>query len=101
MGTVLTTGAVGIWTTFLMSRMFGKTNTPKKGMTGIKIVEMRVTIRAKNGTEGKIQSEAEAVGGITGIEVGRGTRTGEAEAQDDIMIVTGMTDEGQEHMGAS
>lgn len=98
MGTVLTTGAVETWTTFLMSRMFGKTNTPKKGMTGIKIVETRVTIRAKNGTEGKIQSEVEAVGGITGIEVGRGTRTGEAEAQDDIMIVTGMTDEGQEHI---
>lgn len=81
-----------------MSRMFGNTNMPKKEMTGIKIVEMRVKIRAKNGTERKIQSEAEAaLGGIAGIEVGRGdlgTRTGEAEAQDDIMIMTGMTDEG-------
>lgn len=77
-------------------------NTPKKGTTGIKIVEMGVTIRAKNGTEGKIQSGTEAaLGGIAGIEVGRrdlGTRTGEAEAQDGIMIMTGMTNEGQEHI---
>lgn len=99
MGTVLIAGAVGTRVTFLMSRMLGKTNVPKKRMTDIKIVETIIKIKAGNGIEGKILSQAEAApGGMVGIEVGRGdlgTRMEEAEAQDDIVIMIGMAGEGQ------
>lgn len=77
---------------------------PKKKMTdvttGTKIVKTRVEIGTENDIEGKIQNEAETMpGGMAVIEVGKGdlgTRKGEAEVQDDIMAMTGMTGEGQE-----
>lgn len=101
MDTVLTVGVVGAQATFLMSRMFGNMNTLEKrttgATTGIKIVETRVEIRTKNGTERNIRSEAEAaLGRMAGIEIGRGglgTYMGGVEAQDDI--VAGMTTEWQ------
>lgn len=66
--------------------------------TGTKIVKTRVEIGTENDIEGKIQNEAETMpGGMVVIEVGRGdlgTRKGEAEAQGDIMAMTGMKGEG-------
>lgn len=77
-----------------MSKMFGNTNTPKKRMTGVTTGTEIVKMRIENDIEGKIRT-----GRMVGIEVGRGdlgARKGEAEAQDDIMVMTGMAGEGRE-----
>lgn len=104
MGTVPMAGAVGTRVTFLMNRMFGNMITLEKRVIGmttgtkiVEIVEIGVKIGAKNDIEGNIQSEAEvAAEEILGKEIGRGDlgmRMGGVEAQDDIVIVTGMTGE--------
>lgn len=83
-----------------MSKMFGNTNTPKKRMTGVTTGTKIVKMRIENDIEGKIRTGAGATPGkMAGIEVGRGdlgTRKGGAEAQDDIMVMTGMAGEGRE-----
>lgn len=75
---------------------------PKKKMTdvttGTKIVKTRVGKGIENDIEGKFQNEAEMMPGeMAVIKVRRGDlgiRKGEAEAQDDIMAMTGMKGEG-------
>lgn len=73
---------------------------PKKRMTGVTTDTKIVKMRIESDIEGKIRTGAGATPGrMAGIEVGRGdlgTRKGEAEAQDDIMVMTGMAGEGRE-----